>query len=409
MPAAPPTVRRKIAVLSTSRADYGHLYWVMKELQQAEDVELQTIAIGAHGSPRFGETWQRFEQDGFGLDAKLECLIDSNTDVGMAKTIGMATLSLSDALDRLRPDLLLLIADRYEMLAPAAVALALRIPIAHIEGGEISEGAIDDAVRHALTKLSHLHLVPTEQAKRRVLAMGEESWRVHSVGAPSLDHLRRSELPAAGELLPRLGFAADSAPWVVAWHPVTLLRDPAAESNSLFEALERAAAQRAHPDAEPIVFCFPNADAGREEIIAQTREFCRRHSAAELFINLEHRDYWAMLKSARLLIGNSSSGIMESPALALPCVNIGDRQAGRERAANLVDAAANAEAIEAAIARALNPAFRESLNGMRNPYGDGDTAARIAQLLREVDLGPALLRKRALPLNDEGDSFVQAG
>lgn len=393
------TARRKIAVVSSSRADYGHLYWVLRELQQMEEVELITIAMAAHSSPRFGETKKRFVEDGFGLDACIECLLDSDTDVGMAKTIGLATLGLADTLERLRPDLLLLIADRYEMLAPASVALALRIPIAHIEGGEVSEGAIDDAVRNALTKLSHLHFVPTDNARRRVLAMGEESWRVHQVGAPSLDHLRRSELPEPAQLLPRLGFTATARPWVVAWHPLTMLRDPSAEADVLFAALEDT--------ADPIAFCFPNADAGREPIIAMARDFCVRHPQARLFVNLEHRDYWGLLQAATMLIGNSSSGIMESPSLALPCINIGDRQAGRERAANIIDVPAQVGAIRTALAQAAEPAFRAALRGMRSPYGNGHAAEAIAAVLRTAALGPELLRKRALALAADGSaSFV---
>ncbi|MCK7592995.1 UDP-N-acetylglucosamine 2-epimerase [Pseudomarimonas salicorniae] len=393
--------RRRIAVVSTSRADYGHLYHVMKGLQAAEDVELLPVALGAHGSPRFGETWRRFAEDGFPLAARLECLLDSDSDLGMAKTIGLATLSLADWLDRERPDLLLLIADRYEMLAPASVALALRIPIAHIEGGEISEGAVDDAVRHALTKLSHLHFVPTEQARRRVLAMGEEAWRVHRVGAPSLDHLHLGALPDPVPLLARWGLGDDLAPVVVAWHPVTLLRDPAAESASLFEALQDC--------AHPLAFCFPNADAGREAIIRQAEAFCAGRERARVFVNLEHREYWALLHAAAALVGNSSSGIMESPSLSLPCVNIGERQAGRERAANILDAPAEPAAIREALSRALDPAFRASLDGMQSPYGDGHAAERIVEVLRRVPLDARLLRKRALPLRRGEEAFDHAG
>lgn len=389
--------RRRIAIVSTSRADYGHLFYVMEGLQRAEDVELLPVALGAHGSPRFGETWKRFSEDGYPLAARLECLLDSDTDIGMAKTIGLATLSLADWLGRERPHLLVLIADRYEMLAPASVALALRIPIAHIEGGEISEGAVDDAVRHALTKLSHLHFVPTEQARRRVLAMGEEAWRVHRVGAPSLDHLVRARLPDPAPLLVAWGLAGELAPLVVAWHPVTLLRDPAAESSCLFEALQDC--------AHPIAFCFPNADSGRESIIRQAEAFCADRPRARVFVNLEHREYWALLKSAAALVGNSSSGIMETPSLALPCVNIGGRQAGRERSANILDAPAEAVAIRKALSRALDPSFRASLDGMSSPYGDGHAAERIVEVLRTVPLDSHLLRKRALPLRPDMDAF----
>src|SRR5712671_7984136 len=197
-------MKRKIAVVTSSRADYSHLYWVLVELSQRRNVELALIAIGPHLSAEFGNTWEDIASDGFAPAVTIECLLSSDSDVGMAKTIGVATLGLADYLGRLRPDLLLLIADRYEMLAPASVALTLRIPIAHIEGGEISEGAIDDAVRNALTKMSHIHFTSTCEARRRIISMDEEEWRVHRAGAPSLDHLRRGRLHTRKEIEARL-------------------------------------------------------------------------------------------------------------------------------------------------------------------------------------------------------------
>src|SRR5271168_3587773 len=197
-------MKRTIGVITTSRADYSHLYWPLRDLSNHESVDLKIIALGPHLSPEFGNTIQEIEKDGFRIDARVECLVSSDSDVGMAKTIGLATLSLADLFGKMRPDLLLLIADRYEMLAPASVALALRIPIAHIEGGEVSEGAIDDAVRNALTKMSQIHFTSTELARQRVIGMGEEAWRVHRAGAPSLDHLCRSRLLTREELEARL-------------------------------------------------------------------------------------------------------------------------------------------------------------------------------------------------------------
>src|SRR5277367_448424 len=197
-------MKKTIAVVTTSRADYSHLYWPLKDLQAHHDVDLRVIVLAGHLSPEFGTTVREIEADGFPIAAKLECLLSSDTDVGMAKSIGVGVLALADTLGQMRPDLLLLIADRYEMLAPASVALALRIPIAHIEGGEISEGAIDDAVRNALTKMSHIHFTSTQAARARVIAMGEEPWRVHRAGAPSLDHLRRSQFLTREELEARL-------------------------------------------------------------------------------------------------------------------------------------------------------------------------------------------------------------
>jgi UDP-N-acetylglucosamine 2-epimerase (non-hydrolysing)/GDP/UDP-N,N'-diacetylbacillosamine 2-epimerase (hydrolysing) len=379
-------VKRKIAVVTTSRADYGHLYWPLRELEKHPGVQLQLIAMGAHLSPEFGATVREIEKDGFAIAAKLECLLSSDSDVGMAKTIGVATLSLADTLGAMRPDLLLLIADRYEMLAPASVALALRIPIAHIEGGEISEGAIDDAVRNALTKMSHIHFTSTEAARRRIIAMDEEEWRVHRAGAPSLDHLRRSKMLDRAELEARLGISLQKPSTVIAYHPVTIARDTVHEADALFAAIAKIASQ--------ILFCYPNADAGSRRLIDRTREFIAQREDAHVFVNLDAVTYWSLLRRADLFLGNSSSGIMETPSLSLPAVNVGLRQQGRERARNIVDASADADAILAAVKIAQSDSFRASLTGMTNPYGDGNAAEKIVDVLTKVPLGQELLMKR---------------
>jgi UDP-N-acetylglucosamine 2-epimerase (non-hydrolysing)/GDP/UDP-N,N'-diacetylbacillosamine 2-epimerase (hydrolysing) len=376
---------RTVAAITTSRADYSHLYWPLRTLSERPDVSLKLLALGPHLSPEFGNTIQEIERDGFTLEARIECLLSSDSDVGMAKTIGVAALGLADVLGRLRPDLLLLIADRYEMLAPAAVALALRIPIAHIEGGEVSEGAIDDAVRNALTKMSHIHFTATEGARHRVINMGEEPWRVHRSGAPSLDHLRRQTLLASSELGAALGIAVNR-PVVVAYHPVTIARDTLYEVGALFAALSSL------PDQ--IVFCYPNADAGSRELIERTRAFAASRPNAHVFVNLGALKYWSLLRAASVLVGNSSSGIMETPAFALPTVNVGLRQLGRERARNIVDADADAPSIGSALAKARSDAFRASLAGMTNPYGDGFASQRIADVLTTVALSGELLMKR---------------
>lgn len=387
---------RTVAVVTTSRADYSHLRWVLHELRAHPAIELLLVAAGAHLAEPFGAAVREIERDGFAVDERVECLLDSDTDVGMAKTIGVATLGFADVLGRMRPDLLLLIADRYEMLAPAAVALALRIPVAHIEGGEVSRGAIDDAVRHALTKLAHVHFTPTETARRRVIGLGEEPWRVHRTGAPSLDHLRRSRLLGAAELAAELGGPVEPDTVVVAYHPVTLLRDTLAEVEPLLAALERL--------GQPLVFCFPNADAGGRELGARFGALAARRGRARVFVNLNPVVYWSVLSQAGAMLGNSSSGLMETPSLALPTVNVGRRQDGRERAPNVLDAPAESAAIVAALERALAPGFRAALAGMANPYGDGRAAERIAAVLAELPLGEALLTKRPpepVPLDHE--------
>jgi UDP-hydrolysing UDP-N-acetyl-D-glucosamine 2-epimerase len=376
---------RKIAVLTTSRADYSHLYWPLRDLAAHPEVDLRIVVLGSHLSPEFGWTVREIEKDGFRIDARIECLLSSDTDVGMAKTIGVATLSLADTLGQMRPDLLLLVADRYELLAPASVALALRIPIAHIEGGEISAGAIDDAVRNAITKMSHIHFTGTESARLRVIAMGEEEWRVHRSGAPSLDHLRRQTLFTREQLESRLQLDLGQPTTLLAYHPVTLLRDTTEEADALFAALESL--------PEQILFCYPNVDAGSRALIERTRSFLSGGKAGRLFVNLDSLTYWSLLRQVDLLLGNSSSGIMETPSFALPTVNVGLRQEGRERARNVLDASADGPSILEKVRIARSEEFRRSLAGMGNPYGDGHASDRIVQILTTVPLSPELLIK----------------
>jgi|SRR5579864_842505 len=383
-------MKRIIAVVSSSRADYGHLYWPLRDLSETDSVDLRIVALGPHLSPEFGHTGQQIENDGFAIRARVECLLSSDSDIGMAKTIGVAVLGLADLFGAMRPDLLLLIADRYEMLAPAAVALALRIPIAHIEGGEVSEGAIDDAVRNALTKMSHIHFTSTHAARQRVIEMGEEEWRVHRAGAPSLDHLRRRSLLTREEVETRLQVDLSSPPVLVAYHPVTLARDTTEEADAVFAALEAV--------PEQLLFCYPNADAGSRALIDRTKAFLASKGRGALYTNLDAITYWSLLRQAEMLVGNSSSGIMETASFALPTVNVGMRQQGRERARNVLDAPANKESVLQAMEIARTEQFRRSLKGMANPYGDGRASEKIVQVLTTVPLTRDLLIKRQRPL-----------
>ena len=385
-------MKRTIAVVTTSRADYSHLYWPLKDLAAHPDVDLKLIVLAAHLSPEFGNTVHEIERDGFAIAARIECLLSSDSDVGMAKTLGLAILGLADALAQMRPDLLLLIADRYEMLAPASVALTLRIPIAHIEGGEISEGAIDDAVRNALTKMSAIHFTSTETARARVISMGEEPWRVHRAGAPSLDHLRRSTLLTRQQLESALGVLLADEITVVAYHPVTIFKDTTAEADAVFTALEDIPGQ--------IFFCYPNADAGSYDLIARIQKFCEGHANAHLFVNLPAITYWSLLREATALLGNSSSGIMEAASFGLPVINVGVRQQGRERGPNILDADATVESIRSQVVRSREPNFREGLRPPHNIYGDGHAAERIVDVLTSTPL-EGLLHKRAQPLPAE--------
>lgn len=381
---------RRIGVVTTSRADYSHLYWPLRELQAHPDVELAVFALGPHLSPEFGGTLREIERDGFPIQTRIECLLSSDTDTGMAKTIGVAILGLADALTAWRPDILLLIADRYEMLAPAAVALALRIPMAHIEGGEVSQGAIDDQVRNALTKMAHVHFTSTETARRRVIAMGEEPWRVHRAGAPSLDHLRRSALLGRAEVEAKLGLTFERPTILAAWHPVTILKDTNAEAYAFFEALAETPGQ--------LIFVYPNSDAGSYALMERTEQLASRRGDTRIFVNLDAVTYWSLLGQVDAMVGNSSSGIMEAASFALPAVNVGMRQQGRERAGNLLDAPADTGKILTAIKKALSAEFRASLRGMENPYGGGTAAKTIAHVLATVALD-GLLIKAPVPVD----------
>ncbi|MGC8550912.1 MAG: UDP-N-acetylglucosamine 2-epimerase [Acidobacteriaceae bacterium] len=386
--------QRTIAVVTSSRADYSHLYWPLRRLMDHPQVNMKLIVLGPHLSPEFGHTVQEIGRDGIPIAARIECLLSSDSDIGMAKTIGLATLSLADTLGQIRPDLLLVIADRYEMLAPASVALALRIPVAHIEGGEISEGAIDDRVRNALTMMAHIHFTSTHLARQRVIAMGEEPWRVHRTGAPSLDHLRHSQLLTTAQLEAKLQLSLKQPTLLVACHPVTVFRETTREADALFSALESIPGQ--------ILFCYPNADAGSRALIDRANAFLSQRKNGRIFTNLDAVTYWSLLRNVSALAGNSSSGIMETASFALPTVNIGMRQQGRERAQNVIDAPADPEAITNAIQTALSEAFRNSLTGMNNPYGDGHASEKIVEVLTSVQISEALLVKRARPLHPDG-------
>jgi UDP-hydrolysing UDP-N-acetyl-D-glucosamine 2-epimerase len=388
-------MKRKIAAVTTSRADFTALYWPLHDLASHPAVDLRIIAFGPHLSPEFGWTIREIETAGFRVDARIECLLSSDSDVGMAKTIGLATLSLADCLGEMRPDLLLVTADRYEMLAPASVALALRIPVAHIEGGEISEGAIDDAVRNALTKLSHVHFTSTELARARVIAMGEEEGRVHRTGAPSLDHLRRSPLLSREQLEQRLELDLTRPAAMVTYHPATIARDTTREADALFEALQAV--------PEQVLFCYPNADAGSRALIGRIEAFLGARGG-RVFVNLEPLVYWSLLRQVELLVGNSSSGIIEAASFALPAVNVGIRQQGREHGPNVLDAEPDAASILDCIHTARSEEFRQSLKGMANLYGDGCASQRIVSVLASVPLGETLLMKRARAVERTGQA-----
>lgn len=369
-------MKRRIAVFTGTRAEYGLLYWLLKDLQSHPDLELQLIVGAMHLSPEFGDTWRQIEQDGFRIDARVEMLLSSDSRVGMAKSLGLGTLGLADALDRLRPDLLVLLGDRFEALAAAQTAVVLGIPVAHLHGGEITEGACDDAFRHAITKMANLHFVATEIYRRRVIQMGEAPDSVFNVGALGLDHLCRTPRMSLADLSDSLGFAL-RAPFLIAtYHPATQSEeDPAATFDAMLAALDR------FPEYQ-LILTYPNADSGGRALIPRLEERARHQPDRVLAIpSLGFRRYLSALAHASAVVGNSSSGIIEVPAFGIPTVDIGSRQRGRTAAESVLHCETDKASITAALRHALAPAFAAACRSVRNPYGQGNAAADIIRII----------------------------
>ncbi|EPF6161490.1 TPA: UDP-N-acetylglucosamine 2-epimerase (hydrolyzing) [Citrobacter sedlakii] len=371
----------KIAVFTGTRAEYGLLYWLMKDIQAAPDLQLQLLVSGMHLSPEFGLTWQQIAQDGFHIDEKIETLLSSDTAVGVAKSVGLGILGFTDALSRQQPDLLIVLGDRFEALAAAQTAMLLRIPVLHLHGGEITEGAYDDAIRHAITKLSTLHGVATEESRRRVIQLGEDPVRVVNVGAVGLDHLQRSPLLSRQQLAAALNFTLSRPYFVVTYHPVTLAEEPPEASvRTLIAALST------FPDHQ-IILTWPNADDGGKKIISLLEEWAGRHSQRILARpSLGQQRYLSAVKHAAAVIGNSSSGIIEAPALNTPSVNIGDRQQGRLAANSVIHCAVNREQIIRSINDAVSRRYMKPGAPLDNPYGQGDASGKILSLIRSAPL-----------------------
>jgi len=375
--------RKKICVITGSRADYGLLCWVMKEIASRPDMELLPVAVGAHLEKEWGYTVKHIEADGFTNVAKIKTFSGDTSPSGIAATTAETLKGLSKFFASENPDLVVLLGDRYEILAAAMSALIHNIPIAHLGGGEISEGVIDDSIRHALTKLSHLHFVITEKCAERVTALGEEPWRVHVSGSPRLDFVSNIEFTAKDELVQRLGIDFSGKTALVIFHPLTL------ENENTEKQAEELIAALKETDLSKVIF-YPNIDTNSETIIRMLEDFVGDISNnAKIFKPLEMADYLGILNSVDLMIGNSSAGIVESPSF-----NIGDRQKGRDCMENVIHVPNEKNAILAGIKKALSAGFRDSLKNMKNIYGDGAASKKIADMLSEIDFGNFSLVKK---------------
>ncbi|MFH0878794.1 MAG: UDP-N-acetylglucosamine 2-epimerase [Lentisphaerota bacterium] len=378
---------RTIAVITCGRSDYGIYRPLLRRLVATPGLKLFLVATGTHYSAAHGRPVRRILADGFKVGARVDLLPRGDSAAHMVDAMGRGLRRFSVLFQRHRPDILLVLGDRYEMLAAVSAAAPFNIPVAHLHGGEITEGAMDELFRHAITKMSHLHFTSTRAYAERVRQMGEESWRVTVSGAPGLDNLREIKWLSLEELEKDLDMVLRPAPWLVTYHPATL--EPGDEKRQIGELLAALSRQD-----RPMVFTRPCADPGAGVILAAIGRFVRSHRSSRCFAELGPERYFSLMKVAGAMVGNSSSGMIEAASFGLPVVNVGHRQKGRIHGRNVLDVECHAASIERALRKVVAPAFRKSLARLVNPYGDGHAAARIVKVLSSVPLDRKLLMKK---------------
>jgi len=373
-------MKQKICVVTGSRADYGLLRPVLQELRAASDLKVQLIATGMHLSPEFGLTFREIEADGFVIDRKVDMLLSSDSRSAIGKSIGLGTIGFADALQDLSPDLLLLLGDRFEIFSAAVAALIACIPVAHLHGGETTEGAFDEAIRHSITKMSHLHFVAAEQYRQRVIRMGEQPDRVFNVGGLGVDNISQIKLLGRTELERTLGVSFLEKSLLVTFHPVTL--EPASCAHQLEELL----AALAPLTNTTLLFTMPNADTDGRRLFRMLEAFTANRQNAHIFISMGAKRYLSCMKWVDGLVGNSSSGLAEAPSFRIGSVNIGDRQRGRLKAPSVIDCEPEREQIKAAIKRLYSSEFRVLLQQVANPYGEGGASRKIVETIRACSM-----------------------
>lgn len=375
-------MNKRIAVFTGTRAEYGLLYWLLRDIEDATDLDLSLIVSGTHLSSEFGHTVDQITSDGFKVAERVEMLLSSDSDVGTVKSLGLGIIGYADALSRQRPDMLVLLGDRYEALGIAQAAMLMKIPILHIHGGEITEGAYDDAIRHAITKLSFLHATSTDEYRRRVIQLGEEPERVRTVGAIGLDHLERSSFMTTDEISESLDFDLGKQFAVMTYHPVTLADESPVETfRNIASALDK------YPKLN-VIITYPNADEGGRQIIPLIESYAQNNSdRVAVVTSLGQRRYLSAIKNATLVIGNSSSGIIEVPSFKVPTVNIGARQRGRLAAESVLHCEPDEQSISESIAKALRLSETGKLEDITNPYGNGDAVSAILEMIRSAKVG----------------------
>jgi UDP-hydrolysing UDP-N-acetyl-D-glucosamine 2-epimerase len=377
---------RTIGVVTSSRADYGIYYPVLRAIESESDLRLWLYVTGMHLSPEFGMTVRTIEDDGFEIVERVEMLLSSDSPEGVAKSMGLCTIGFAQAFARSRPDILLVLGDRFEMHSAVIAALPFKIPVAHIHGGAVTEGVFDDCLRHSITKMAHLHFAATEEYGRRICQLGEEPWRVTVSGAPSLDNIRTMRLFSREEIREAFGVMAEDGLLLVTYHPVTLEYENTEEQVSeLLSALEAS--------GRPVLFTMANADTYGRLINQMIRQYVMEHSTAQMVNNFGPQGYYSVLSLATAVVGNSSSGIIEAASFKKPAINIGSRQKGRITPANVMTVDCKKAEISRAIATAVSEEFNARLNGLVNPYGDGHAAERIVGKLKSIVIDDNLIKQ----------------
>jgi GDP/UDP-N,N'-diacetylbacillosamine 2-epimerase (hydrolysing) len=369
---------RRICVITGTRAEYGLLRLLMQGIRDDVQYELQLVATGMHLAPEFGSTYQAIEADGFRIDRKVEMLLSSDSAVGTGKSVGLGVIGFADTFEQLQPDLIVVLGDRFEILAAVTAALFFRIPVLHLHGGEVTEGAVDESMRHAITKMSHVHCVATEGYRDRVIQLGEQPELVYCVGGLGVDAIKRIRLLDRSELEASLDFKLRDKNLLITFHPATLDGDSASD-----QMAELLAALEGMRDTG-LIFTLPNADAGGRQLIEMLQAFIFEHPNARAVPSLGQLRYLSCMSLCDGVVGNSSSGLLEAPSLKKGTVNIGNRQHGRQQAESIINCQPTRHEIKAAITRLYSPQFQAGLSKVRNPYGDGGASDRVLALIKQL-------------------------
>lgn len=378
----------KICIITGTRAEYGLLYWTINEVDKRPDAQLSLLVTGMHLSPEFGNTHKLIEADGFKIDGKVEMLLSSDTSVGISKSLGLGVIGFSDLFDQIKPDWVLVLGDRFEILSAVISAMIARIPIAHCHGGESTEGLIDEAIRHSISKMAHLHFTATDEFRKRVIQLGEQPDRVFNVGALGIENINRLELLDRESFERAIDFKLTDMNFLVTFHPVTL------ENNSAEMQFNQLLLSLSNFNEAKIIFTRPNADHDGRIINSLIDNYVERNpERSKAFVSLGQLRYLSAIKHCQIVLGNSSSGLIEAPSFKKPTINIGDRQKGRLLAESVISCECESDSITKAIYLALTSSFQEKLSTIQNPYGEGNSSQKIVDIILNTDSEEILKKK----------------